>query len=300
MFFFFFLRVAVGSQRQGNCLSSEKGGGEYEFPMAEIKWKRKKKKKWQQPWTAISKNIYFSLQNPQERSGKAGRGGWGAETERVHCFTEGCWTGMCFPKTLRAQKHDLKTIAHLQFPGWGPDALHPVLQSNGPQRTLAAGGHVVTVLKDHQKNRITTDPVLSDTAAHISGVPGSVTAQITAHVYRTELWPRCKECAQREDEHKEGPAAAWNIIHITKRALCAANIQGRTGLCCSKDLLSSNPSDFFTLEPRCVGVKVVVVWEAAVSKSQSAELNEGAAHNNVIDLTICRGSGLKPRYRPAH
>lgn len=42
-FFLFFLRVAVGSQRQGNCLSSEKGGGEYEFPMAEIKWKKKKK-----------------------------------------------------------------------------------------------------------------------------------------------------------------------------------------------------------------------------------------------------------------
>lgn len=30
--FFFFLRVAVGSQREVNCLSSEKGGGEYEFP----------------------------------------------------------------------------------------------------------------------------------------------------------------------------------------------------------------------------------------------------------------------------
>lgn len=69
---FFFLRVAVGSQRQGNCLSSEKGGGEYEFPMAEIKWKKKK-----EVTAAISKNIYFSLQNPQERSGKAGRGGEG-------------------------------------------------------------------------------------------------------------------------------------------------------------------------------------------------------------------------------
>lgn len=31
--FFFFSRVAVGSQRQVNCLSSEKGGGKYEFPM---------------------------------------------------------------------------------------------------------------------------------------------------------------------------------------------------------------------------------------------------------------------------
>lgn len=34
----------------------------------------------------------------------------GAETERVHWFTEGCWTGMCFPKTLSdAKKHDLET-----------------------------------------------------------------------------------------------------------------------------------------------------------------------------------------------
>lgn len=40
--------------------------------MAEIKWKKKK-----EVTAAISKNIYFSLQNPQERSGKAGRGGEG-------------------------------------------------------------------------------------------------------------------------------------------------------------------------------------------------------------------------------
>jgi len=30
---FFFGWVAVGNQRQGNCLNSEKGGGEYVFPM---------------------------------------------------------------------------------------------------------------------------------------------------------------------------------------------------------------------------------------------------------------------------
>lgn len=40
---FFFSRVAVGSQSEVNCLSSEKGGGEYEFPRVSIKWKKEKK-----------------------------------------------------------------------------------------------------------------------------------------------------------------------------------------------------------------------------------------------------------------
>lgn len=44
---------------------------------------------------------------------------------------------------------------------------------------------------------------------------------------------------------------------------------------------------------------MVLVLEAAASTGQSAQLNEGAARNNVIELPICRGSGLKPRYRPA-
>lgn len=44
---------------------------------------------------------------------------------------------------------------------------------------------------------------------------------------------------------------------------------------------------------------MVVVEEAAAATGQSAQLNEGAARNNVIGLPICRGSGLKPRYRPA-
>ena len=44
---FFFSWVAVGSQRQGSCVNSEKGGGEFVFPMVRVyeKWKKKKKRR---------------------------------------------------------------------------------------------------------------------------------------------------------------------------------------------------------------------------------------------------------------
>lgn len=76
---FFFWWVAVGSQRQSNCMNSEKGGGEYAFPMVGIyeKWK---KEKWQQLWTVMSKNIYFSSQTL--RRGLRERGGGTGDTQR--------------------------------------------------------------------------------------------------------------------------------------------------------------------------------------------------------------------------
>lgn len=111
----------------------------------------------------------------------------GAETERVHWFTEGCWTGMCFPKTLSdAKKHDLKTGTRARrvtssqrfCSGTG-------LSGRQEQADVLWPPH--PYLKDHQKNRISTGPLLSDAAVCISGVPGSAAAQITAGVYRPEL-----------------------------------------------------------------------------------------------------------------
>lgn len=54
-------------------------GGEYEFPMVK-KNGEKKKKKWQQPWTEISKNIYFSFQTL--RRGLREQQGWGGYRDR--------------------------------------------------------------------------------------------------------------------------------------------------------------------------------------------------------------------------
>lgn len=68
----FFSWVAVGSQRQGNCMNSEKGEVNTSFPWLR---KMKKKKKWQQPWTAVSKNIYFSLQTLRRGLPERGEGG---------------------------------------------------------------------------------------------------------------------------------------------------------------------------------------------------------------------------------
>lgn len=81
------------------------------------------------------------------------------------------------------KKHDLKT-------GRGPDALHPVSRFAVEQASVDVSSRQMCcrpLLKDHQKNRITTGPLLSDTAVRISGVPGSAAAQITAGVYRAEL-----------------------------------------------------------------------------------------------------------------
>lgn len=106
--------MAVGSRRQGNCLSSEKGGGEYEFPMDGDKMEKENEV------TAamdcdILKIFIFPCRTLRRGLAKWRGEGGGAETERVHWFSEGCWTGMCFPKTLRTQRHDLSTIAHLHF-----------------------------------------------------------------------------------------------------------------------------------------------------------------------------------------
>lgn len=64
--------------------------------------KDKKKKTWQQLWTVMSKNIYFSLQTLRRGLREQGRESNQryTETETVRWFTEGCRTGMCFAKTL--------------------------------------------------------------------------------------------------------------------------------------------------------------------------------------------------------
>lgn len=127
----------------------------------------------------ISKNIYFSLQNPQERSGRAGWEGRGGEAERVHWFTEGCWTGMSFPRLFKLKT----TIPHLQLPAGGPRELRPVSSFAIAQVSV----DISSRSPSSSTIRIPSDPVLSDTPARKTGVPGSVTAQITARVYRMEL-----------------------------------------------------------------------------------------------------------------
>lgn len=175
-------------------------------------------------------------------------GGWrGAETERVHWLTEGCWTGMCFPKTLRTQKHDLKTTAHLQFPGWGPDAFHPV-SSFCSGTGLSGLQQQVDVLSSKTTRRIPESPpiqfCLTQQSAYLEFQGHWLRSLLLVFIALWTLTPLRRACAAGRWAIKRVQLQHENTIHITERALCAADIQRCSetdGVCVAARTFSQTP-----------------------------------------------------------